>query len=154
MKDKIMNFPLIRFIINLRICQWAANNPVLSRFCNYEVISYLVCGVLTTIVSYVSYFLVRIFSGVLISQCISWVLAVAFAYVSNKIFVFLSIHFQNIIIDHILRHPHTSPLRCLATQTHLSKALSNPTPSTTVRSRFYYTFKRCDPEKSNVILHL
>jgi len=90
MKDKIMNFPLIRFIINLRICQWAANNPVLSRFCNYEVISYLVCGVLTTIVSYVSYFLVRIFSGVLISQCISWVLAVAFAYVSNKIFVFLS----------------------------------------------------------------
>ena len=29
MKDKIMNFPLIRFIINLRICQWAANNPVL-----------------------------------------------------------------------------------------------------------------------------
>ena len=77
MKDKIMNFPLIRFIINLRICQWAANNPVLSRFCNYEVISYLVCGV-------------RIFSGVLISQCISWVLAVAFAYVSNKIFVFLS----------------------------------------------------------------
>ena len=62
MKDKIMNFPLIRFIINLRICQWAANNPVLSRFCNYEVISYLVCGVLTTIVSYVSYFLVRIFS--------------------------------------------------------------------------------------------
>ena len=59
MKDKIMNFPLIRFIINLRICQWAANNPVLSRFCNYEVISYLVCGVLTTIVSYVSYFLVR-----------------------------------------------------------------------------------------------
>ena len=82
MKDKIMNFPLIRFIINLRICQWAANNPVLSRFCNYEV--------LTTIVSYVSYFLVRIFSGVLISQCISWVLAVAFAYVSNKIFVFLS----------------------------------------------------------------
>ncbi|OKZ69658.1 MAG: hypothetical protein BHV88_11310 [Clostridiales bacterium 41_12_two_minus] len=62
----------------------------MSRFCNYEVISYLVCGVLTTIVSYVSYFLVRIFSGVLISQCISWVLAVAFAYVSNKIFVFLS----------------------------------------------------------------
>ena len=90
MKDKIMNFPLIRFIINLRICQWAANNPVLSRFCNYEVISYLICGVLTTIISYVSYFLVRIFSGVLISQCISWVLAVAFAYVSNKIFVFLS----------------------------------------------------------------
>ena len=29
MKDKIMNFPPIRFIINLRICQWAANNPVL-----------------------------------------------------------------------------------------------------------------------------
>lgn len=90
MKDKIMNFPLIRWAVNLRICKWAAKNPVLSRFCNYEVISYLVCGVLTTVISYVSYFVIRMFAGVLVSQCISWVLAVAFAYVTNKIFVFLS----------------------------------------------------------------
>lgn len=90
MKDKIMNFPLIRWAASLRICRWAAKNPLLSRFCNYEVISYLICGVLTTVVSYVSYFIARIVSGVLASQCISWVLAVAFAYVSNKVFVFLS----------------------------------------------------------------
>ncbi len=90
MKDKIMNFSLIRWVVHLRICKWAAKNPALSRFCNYEVISYLVCGVLTTVVNYVSYFVVRTFSNVLVSQCISWVLAVAFAYVTNKIFVFLS----------------------------------------------------------------
>lgn len=90
MKERIMNFPLIQWVIHLRICKWAAKNPILSRFCNYEVISYLVCGVLTTVVSYVGYFIARIFTGVLASQCISWVFAVAFAYVSNKIFVFLS----------------------------------------------------------------
>lgn len=90
MKDKIMTFPLVRWFTKLSICQWVAKNPVLSRFCNYEVISYLICGVLTTFVSYISYFIVRIFSGVFVSQCISWILAVAFAYISNKVFVFLS----------------------------------------------------------------
>lgn len=90
MKDKIMNLPLVRWAVHLKISRWAAQNPVLSHFCNYEVISYLICGVLTTIVNYVIYFLSRILFGVLVSQCISWVFAVAFAYVSNKLFVFLS----------------------------------------------------------------
>lgn len=77
--------------MQLRICKWACGHPFFSRFCSYEVISYLVCGVLTTVVSYVSYFAARAFlDSVVISQCISWILAVLFAYWSNKLFVFLS----------------------------------------------------------------
>lgn len=90
MKDKIMNFPLIRWAVNLKISRWAAGHPVLSRFCNYEFISYLICGVLTTVINYVAYFLSRICLNVFLSQCTSWIFAVAFAYVSNKIFVFFS----------------------------------------------------------------
>lgn len=61
-----------------------------------SVILYLIFGVLTTIVNYVSYFLLSS-SGIfdkkvntLASTFIAWVLAVAFAYFTNKIWVFES----------------------------------------------------------------
>lgn len=57
-----------------------------------EMISYLVFGVLTTAVSLVSF---RLFDEVLkihyiASNVISWVIAVTFAYITNKLFVFES----------------------------------------------------------------
>lgn len=61
-----------------------------------EIFNYLIIGVLTTVVSLVSYF---IFSKVLpiekslyfiLANTLSWVLAVIFAYITNKIFVFKS----------------------------------------------------------------
>ena len=56
---------------------------------NYETISYLICGVLTTAVDFVSYTLFRKMSmGVGVSQALSWVAAVLFAYSVNKIIVF------------------------------------------------------------------
>ena len=63
-----------------------------EKFVNYETISYLVVGVLTTIIS------IAVFTGcyrklkmsTVVSNIISWVIAVAFAYVANKIFVFQS----------------------------------------------------------------
>ena len=63
-----------------------------EKFVNYETISYLVVGVLTTIIS------IAVFTGcyrklkmsTVVSNIISWILAVAFAYVANKIFVFQS----------------------------------------------------------------
>ena len=56
---------------------------------NYETISYLVCGVLTTAVDFVSYTAFRKMSmGVGVSQALSWVAAVLFAYIVNKIIVF------------------------------------------------------------------
>ncbi len=56
---------------------------------NYETVSYIVCGVLTTAVDFVSYSLFRK-SGISVelSQGLSWVAAVLFAYVVNKLIVF------------------------------------------------------------------
>ncbi|MBR4769163.1 MAG: GtrA family protein [Lachnospiraceae bacterium] len=65
---------------------------IFGKLVNYEIITYLIAGVLTTVVSYGTYFLVRIFFredyGVIVAQVISWITAVLFAYVVNKIFVF------------------------------------------------------------------
>lgn len=58
-----------------------------------ELIKYLIFGVLTTVVSLVSF---KIFDALLgqrlylISNIISWILAVAFAFVTNKLWVFRS----------------------------------------------------------------
>ena len=51
---------------------------------NYETVSYIVCGVLTTAVDFVSYSLFRK-SGISVelSQGLSWVAAVLFAYVAE-----------------------------------------------------------------------
>ena len=50
---------------------------------------YLIFGVLTTVVSFVSYYLLlHVGMHYIGAQIISWVLAVAFAFVVNKIFVF------------------------------------------------------------------
>ena len=91
MKEKILNFPPIRWFSQTRLWLYFANHPFFSKFCNYEVISYIVCGVVTTIVSYSFYFLFRALIGsILVSQILSWSIAVLFAYAVNKAFVFLS----------------------------------------------------------------
>ena len=70
---------------------------LLSKFINYETISYLIFGVLTTVVSLFTY---KVFTDmflrlsgskmVYLSTVLSWVCAVAFAYITNRIFVFKS----------------------------------------------------------------
>ena len=62
---------------------------------NYETISYLVCGVLTTAVDFVVYSLARKAGiSVEVSQAVSFVAAVAFAYVVNKLIVFRNFCFR------------------------------------------------------------
>ena len=63
----------------------------------YEIINYLIFGFLTTIVSVVTYiiFANTLFSnkGIFDIQCanvLSWICAVAFAYITNRLFVFKS----------------------------------------------------------------
>lgn len=58
----------------------------------WEVLSYLIFGVLTTIVNYLVYLPVYNLLGLsaALSNAIAWVVAVAFAYVTNKPFVFKS----------------------------------------------------------------
>ena len=57
-----------------------------------ELISYIFWGVATTVVNYVVYFLcTRLFQiNYLASNVISWIAAVAFAFLVNKLFVFAS----------------------------------------------------------------
>lgn len=64
---------------------------------NEEIINYLVIGVLTTIVSFVTYFICVTFflnpnnsMQLQIANVISWVCAVIFAYLTNRKFVFKS----------------------------------------------------------------
>ena len=66
-----------------------------KKLVNRETISYVFFGVLTTVVSLVSYKLCTLafirFTGekhVMASTVLSWIFAVSFAYVTNKIFVF------------------------------------------------------------------
>lgn len=57
-----------------------------------DVVTYLVFGVLTTVVNYLVYLPVYNFLGIsaAVSNAIAWVAAVAFAYLTNKPFVFKS----------------------------------------------------------------
>ena len=56
----------------------------------YDVIVYLVFGVLTTLVNFLVYYpcLNVLHFSAAVSNAIAWVFAVAFAYVTNKLFVF------------------------------------------------------------------
>lgn len=57
-----------------------------------ELISYGFWGVMTTLVNYVVFFVcLRLLNiNYLISNVVSWVFAVMFAYITNKVFVFNS----------------------------------------------------------------
>ena len=59
---------------------------------HWDILSYLFFGGLTTVVSFVTYTLLYRCAGLsaAVSNVISWVAAVAFAYVTNKPFVFKS----------------------------------------------------------------
>ncbi len=74
-------------------------NKLLDLYKKYkEIINYLIFGGLTTLISIVTY---AIFSKVfnidyLISNVLSWIIAVLFAYITNKLFVFESNSKKNI----------------------------------------------------------
>ena len=62
-----------------------------DKFMNREVISYLIFGVLTTLVNWVVYaMMVRTGVDYRIATAAAWVVSVLFAFVVNKIFVFQS----------------------------------------------------------------
>ena len=64
----------------------------IKKLISKETILYIIFGVLTTIVNLISYYL---FSNIisinyLISNTISWIISVSFAYITNKFYVFNS----------------------------------------------------------------
>ncbi|MCM1371112.1 MAG: GtrA family protein [Clostridium sp.] len=66
-------------------------NKCLNLYKKYqEIINYLIIGVLTTLVSIGAYFIFAKVIGInyIVSNVISWTISVAFAYITNKVFVF------------------------------------------------------------------
>ncbi|MGF7145681.1 putative flippase GtrA [Anaerotaenia torta] len=71
--------------------QWRWRNLV-GKVVNRETITYIITGVLTTIVNFISYeSLYRLGAGNLTANACAWVIAVTFAYIVNKKKVFLSV---------------------------------------------------------------
>ena len=56
-----------------------------------EIINYLIFGVLTTLINFIAFFIFnKLNVELLINNVLSWIIAVTFAYITNKIFVFES----------------------------------------------------------------
>lgn len=62
----------------------------IKRILNKETISYVIFGILTTIVNLISYYFFSSIINInyLISNTISWIISVVFAYITNKFYVF------------------------------------------------------------------
>ena len=66
-------------------------NGLIKKIVNRETIAYIIAGVLTTIVNFISYeSLYRLGFKNLTANAIAWVIAVTFAYIVNAKIVFLS----------------------------------------------------------------
>ncbi|MDE5781065.1 MAG: GtrA family protein, partial [Lachnospiraceae bacterium] len=63
-----------------------------QKLLNRETISYIIFGILTTAVDFIVYIICSKLLGInyLVANIISWIAAVIFAFVTNKIFVFKS----------------------------------------------------------------
>ena len=64
---------------------------LINKYVNKETISYIIFGALTTAVDFIVY-QIAILAGIhyMAAQWISWTVAVAFAFITNKLFVFES----------------------------------------------------------------
>lgn len=78
-------------------------NSIINKFINRETISYLIVGILTTIVDYVVFAICNVTfqkngmnlqTAVTIATVVSWSAAVIFAYITNKLFVFRNFNFS------------------------------------------------------------
>lgn len=67
----------------------------INKLFNKETITYVIFGVLTTAVNYVAYWLFRKMAiPFLIANILAWIVAVVFAFITNKLFVFESKSFE------------------------------------------------------------
>ena len=74
-----------------KLIEKISRHPILGKFINRETISYLIAGVLTTIVNLISYeALYRLGLSNLTANGFAWLVAVTFAYIVNKLKVFQS----------------------------------------------------------------
>lgn len=108
MKLKEWYEKLYNAVFSVRLFRGLLKIPGLEKLLQYEVVSYLVFGVLTTAVNLLVFWLANLpfgegyekavlfslgaldFKWIYVSQAISWIAAVVFSFVTNKLFVFES----------------------------------------------------------------
>ena len=73
---------------------------LIKKVFNKETITYIIFGILTTIVNYIVYYLLYKYTGMdpLAYNTIAWAAAVIFAFFTNKLFVFESKSFKPSVI--------------------------------------------------------
>lgn len=99
----LINLSPIKWFCNLKICKKAMQLKIFQKIFNYEMITYLFFGVLTTVVNWIVYWLFCLVFNVsvdnpsssdamlsLIANTIAFVLALIFAFITNKYIVFKS----------------------------------------------------------------
>lgn len=101
--NKVFSVPFFKKLLKI---------PGVQKLLQYEIISYLVFGVLTTVVNLLSYWLVNKFAGddyetkvmfslnsfdfrwIYFSNAAAWIISVLFSFFTNKLFVFESRSFR------------------------------------------------------------
>ena len=69
----------------------------------YELIAYIIFGILTTVVDWIVYYILsNLGVNYIINSIISWTVAVLFAFITNKLFVFDSKRLKNIFRELVL----------------------------------------------------
>lgn len=97
--NKIFSIPFFRMFLKI---------PGVEKLLQYEIVSYLVFGVLTTVVNFAVYMIMGLFAGenykekilftvgsfdfqlILLMNAVAWIASVLFSFVTNKLFVFES----------------------------------------------------------------
>ncbi len=97
--NKIFSVPLFKKLLKI---------PGVEKLLQYEIVSYLAFGVLTTVVNFITYFIMGIFAGenyeekvlfsvgsldfrlILLMNAVAWIVSVLFSFITNKLFVFES----------------------------------------------------------------
>jgi len=81
--QRLMRVPVIS-----RVC----SAPILRRLCTYEALTYIFFGALTTFINWASYLIIKqpLGKSTAFSNAAAWVIAVIFAYIVNKKYVFKS----------------------------------------------------------------
>ena len=73
---------------------------LLKKYINRETVSYLIFGVLTTVVDIIVYYVfgTTLALNYIIAKIIAWVVAVSFAFITNKLYVFGSKSFHPLLL--------------------------------------------------------
>ncbi len=108
MKLKELYLKLYNAVFSVPFFKKLLKIPFVEKLLQYEIVSYLVFGVLTTLVNFIVYGLANLIAGgnyeekvlfsvgafnflwIYVSQALAWVMSVIFAYITNKLFVFES----------------------------------------------------------------